>query len=128
MTDWKKVPTHIVAGMNELYQQMLPTKIYHNSRTRLEMGQNVLCWMCGKASETQTHVLTGCSTLTQSKYFIEQHHIMIDVLGGCSASVRKGIRELTGEKTKADETLSRMQTVILPNSLHIARSFKILPQ
>ena len=61
-------------------------------------------------------------------YDIEQHDIVIDVLGGCSANVRNSIRELTGEKTKADKTLSRMQKAILTNSLRIAWSFKILAQ
>ena len=53
---------------------------------------------------------------------------MIDVLGGCSANVGNSIRELTGEETKADKTINRMQKAILANSLHIARSFKILSQ
>ena len=39
-------------------------------------------------------------------YDIEQHNVVIDVLGGCSANVRSSIRELAGEKTKADKTLS----------------------
>ena len=56
MTDWNTAATHIIAGMNELYQQMLPMKVYHKSKTRLEKGQNVLCQMCGKALETQAHV------------------------------------------------------------------------
>ena len=53
---------------------------------------------------------------------------MLDVLGGCSENVRKSIRELTAEKTKADKTLNRIQKDILKNSLHIARCFKILSQ
>ena len=59
---------------------------------------------------------------------IEQHNIMIDVLGACSAIVRNSIRELTEEKRKSDKTLSRMQVPISTNSLHITRNFKILAE
>ena len=45
-------------------------------------------------------------------YDIEPHNIVIDALGGCSANVRKSIRELPGEKTKVDKTLSRTQKAI----------------
>lgn len=53
---------------------------------------------------------------------------MIDVLGAFSANVRNSMRELTEEKRKSDKTLSRMQEAILRNSLHVARSFKILAE
>ena len=57
-------------------------------------------------------------------YDIEQHNIVIDVLGGCSTGVRKSIKELVGVK-KADQTLNKMQKAVLTNSLNIARRFKI---
>ena len=241
MAEWKTAPTHFIAGVSELYQQMLPTKVYHKYKTGLETGQNDMCRMCGKVSETQAHVLAGCSKLAQTKYLtrhdaalkilfyemlkdldlvtfvppwysldqpkplyendkgkaywdvpvyaentevrsnridarvinkekkkvfllemscpwianrevkcaektikyatlrfelkqqhpgydIEQHNIIIDVLGGCSSHVKKSIRELIGEKKKATKIINRMQKSILTNSLHIARSFKILSQ
>jgi len=65
MTDRKTAPTYITAGVNELYQHMLPTQIYHKSKTRLETGQNVLCQISGQA-----RILAGCSKLAQSKYLI----------------------------------------------------------
>ena len=40
---------------------------------------------------------------------IEQHNIVINVLGGCSANVRNSVREISGEKMTADKILSRMQ-------------------
>ena len=67
----------------------------------------------------------GSSTLDMT---IDQHNIMIHVLGAFSANVRNSIRELTEEKRKSDKTLNRMQEAILRNSLHIARSFKILAE
>ena len=33
MSEWRSAPTHIVAGMQELYLQLLPTKIYHHKKT-----------------------------------------------------------------------------------------------
>ena len=70
ITDWKTATTDIIAGVVEVYQQMLPTKSYHKSKTRLETGQNALCRMCGKASETQTQLLAGFNKLAQLKYLL----------------------------------------------------------
>ena len=61
-------------------------------------------------------------------YDLEQHNIVLDVLGGCLETVRNSIRELTAEKTKAGKTLNRIQKAILKNSLYIARCFKMLSQ
>ena len=58
---------------------MLPTKIYHKSKTRLETGKNVLCRMCGKVPETQAHVLAGCSKVAQSKYLV-RHDSALKIL------------------------------------------------
>ena len=43
MNSWRLVPNHTAAAMQELYQHMLPTKLYHQSGTL-----NVMCPMCGK--------------------------------------------------------------------------------
>ena len=55
---WKTAPTHAVAGVYELYQQLLPTTIY----------QQYKCRMCGKDVENVPYVLSGCGALAQSKY------------------------------------------------------------
>ena len=31
---WKNAPTHTIAGVQELYQQLLPTKVYNNRKTK----------------------------------------------------------------------------------------------
>ena len=31
---WKNAPTHTIAGVQELYQQLLPTKVYYNRKTK----------------------------------------------------------------------------------------------
>ena len=61
---WKSAPTHTVAGVYELYQQLLPTKIYQQYKTKTSNNTDVKCRMCGKA----VHVVTGCGALAQSKY------------------------------------------------------------
>ncbi|XP_068704491.1 uncharacterized protein [Montipora foliosa] len=33
MSEWKTAPTHTIAGLQELYQQLLPTKVYHQEKT-----------------------------------------------------------------------------------------------
>lgn len=42
---WKTAPTHTVAGVYELYQQLLPTKIYqqHKTKTSNNTDSSVVC-------------------------------------------------------------------------------------
>ena len=56
-------------------------------------------------------------------YSIQQHNIVVDVLGGCSASVRSSIKELFG--SKGDAVLRRVQKAVISGTLNIARNFKI---
>lgn len=65
---WKTAPTHTVAGVYELYQQLLPTKIYQQYKTKTGNNTDVKCHMCGKAVESVPRVLSGCGALVQSKY------------------------------------------------------------
>ena len=48
---WKAVPAHTVAGVYELYQQLLPIKIYQQYKTKTSNNTYVKCRMCGKAME-----------------------------------------------------------------------------
>ena len=64
---WKTAPTHTVAGVYELYQQLLPTKIYQQYKKKTSNNIDVKFRMCGKAMESVPHVLSGCSALAQSK-------------------------------------------------------------
>ncbi|XP_068670059.1 uncharacterized protein [Montipora foliosa] len=68
MSEWRSAPTHTVAGMQELYLQMLPTKMYHHKNTGCHTGLDLTWQLCSKAPETQAHVLAGCCTLAQTKY------------------------------------------------------------
>ena len=59
MSEWKTALTHTIAGLRELYQQLLPTKVYHQKKTGTHKSWDVKCRMCGKAAETQARVLAG---------------------------------------------------------------------
>jgi len=65
---WKTAATHTVAGVYKLYQQLLPTKIYQQYKTKTSNNTYVKCCMCGKAMESVPYDLSGCSVLAQSKY------------------------------------------------------------
>ena len=65
--DWSSAPTHTVAGMIELYKQLLAIKVYTTQKTKTTQG-DVSCRLCGKEAETLLYILSGLSTLAKSKY------------------------------------------------------------
>ena len=54
---WKTAQTRIVVGIQELYQKLLPTKVFYNRKTGT-----------GKATESVSHILAGCGALAQTKH------------------------------------------------------------
>ena len=60
MKEWSSAPTHTLAGMIELYEQLLLTKVYTTQKTKTTQG-DVSCSLCGKEAETLPHLLSGCS-------------------------------------------------------------------
>ena len=58
----------MIAGVYELYEQLLPTLVYQAKKTRTGPSDRTLGRLCGKASETVAHILAGCPALAQSKY------------------------------------------------------------
>ena len=34
---WKNAPTHTIAGVQELYQELLPAKVYYNRKTKSQI-------------------------------------------------------------------------------------------
>ena len=73
---WRTCPTYVIAGVFELYEQLLRTRVYQSKKTRTGSDQ-IMCRLCGKAAETvaHVHVLAGCSALVQSKY-LQRHNAM----------------------------------------------------
>ena len=53
--------------MNELFEQLLPTKLYTKEKTQTSTDGEVLCRKCEKVAESVAHVLVGCSSLAQTK-------------------------------------------------------------
>ena len=64
--------------MFELYEQLLPTRVYQNKKTKTGSDQ-IMCRLCGKAAETVAHVLAGCAALAQSKY-LQRHNAALKVI------------------------------------------------
>ena len=72
MNNWRSVPTNTIATIQELNQQMLPTKLYHQRKTAKGSGtSNVMCRKCAKSPESVPHVLAACGTLAQTEYLFE---------------------------------------------------------
>ena len=66
---WAKCPTYTIAGMYELYEQLLPRKLYIKEKTQTSTDGDVLCRLCGK-------VLVGCSSLVQT---LREHELVEEV-------------------------------------------------
>ena len=76
---WATCPTYTIAGMYELYEQLLPTKLYTKEKTQTSTDGEVLCRLCGKVAESVAHVLAGCSSLAQTKY-LYRHKAALKIL------------------------------------------------
>ena len=63
----------------ELYEQLLPTKLYNSRKTKTTDDPDARCRMCGKAQESVAHVLSGCSVLAQTKY-LSRHNAALKIL------------------------------------------------
>ena len=68
--DWLKEgktgPSNTIAAVRKLYQQLLPTKLYHHKKTGINTSPDVL-------------FLSGCSTLAQTKY-LARHNAALTIL------------------------------------------------
>ena len=80
LNGWQNCPTHTVAGLFELYEQLLPTRLPYDSQ---KMGKDstgaVTCWLCDKAPQNVPHVLAGCTALAQNKY-LTRHNAALKTL------------------------------------------------
>ena len=79
LSEWSCAPTHTVAGVMELYEQFLPTRVYSAYKTGTSDQNDIMYRMCGKAPECIAHVLAGCPSLAQTKY-MERHNTALKVL------------------------------------------------
>ena len=65
--------------MFELYEQMLPARLYTSHKIRTTSESEVLCRLCGKFPESVPHVLAGCPALAQNKY-LSRHNVALKIL------------------------------------------------
>ena len=79
LSGWKQCPTHTVAGLFELYKQLLPTRPSASQKTHTDTTGEVMCRLCNKAPESVAHVLAGCTALAQNKY-ITWHNAALKIL------------------------------------------------
>ena len=79
MMTWQRTPTHTIAGMMELYERVLPTKVYSYHKIGTTPANDTTCKLCGKGTESMAQVIAGCSALAQSKY-LERHSVALKVL------------------------------------------------
>ena len=73
-------PFYTVAGMYELYEQLLPTKLYTSKRIKTCLPDDVMCQLCGKCPESGPHTFASCPALAHSKYQKERHNSALKVL------------------------------------------------
>ena len=79
MNNWRTAPTHMITGVQDLYQQLLSTKSYTGKKIKTTNHQDYTCRMCGKGQESVAHVLAGCSAVAQTKY-LERHNSVLRIL------------------------------------------------
>ena len=65
---WTQCPTHTVAGMFELYEQLFTYEAVCLPETHTDKTGEVMRRLCNKAPESVVHVLAGCTSLAQIKY------------------------------------------------------------
>ena len=75
---WKNAPTHTIAGVQELYQQLLSTKVYYSGKTKSQVTDEK-CRLCRDPLENVQHILSGCSSLAQTKY-LQRHNNAFKIL------------------------------------------------
>ena len=79
LNEWRMCPTHTIAGMFEIYEQLLPTRLYAIHKTQASPNSDPTCRLCGTAPESMAHILSACPALAQTKY-LARHDAVLKVL------------------------------------------------
>ena len=83
LSDYKPAPIKTVARLQELYQQLLPTKLYASRKTKTRRDGDEKCRVCRKSRESVTHQVSGCSAPVQTLYlalYLARHHAALKFL------------------------------------------------
>ena len=54
LKNWDTAPTHTIAGMLELYEQLTPTKVYYARKTQTNHPNDTLCRLCERPKVSLT--------------------------------------------------------------------------
>ena len=73
---WRTCPTNVIAGVYEIYEQLVLTRVYYSKKTRTGPEIEIMCRLYGMAAESVGHVLAGCSA--QSKY-LQRHNAVLKI-------------------------------------------------
>ncbi|XP_068726388.1 uncharacterized protein [Montipora capricornis] len=76
---WKAAPTQVVVSIQELYEQLLSTKVFYHRKVGTSGSGEEKCRMCGKATESVPHILAGCGALAQTLY-LARHNNALKIL------------------------------------------------
>ena len=133
LSRWQNCPTHTVAGMFELYEQLLPTNrvdaLIIDHQTKRVITLEMSCpWITNRTKKTAEKTLKNGPLRWELKqqyqgYEVRQYNIIMDVLGGWSRDLDVTMKELVGSRSK--RVLQNMQKAVLSGSLNIARTFKV---
>ena len=69
----------MVVGIRELYQHLLPAKVFYHRKVGTSGSVEERCQMCGKATESVPHILAGCVALAQTLY-LARHNNALKIL------------------------------------------------
>ncbi|XP_068739001.1 uncharacterized protein [Montipora capricornis] len=106
---WRTCPTYVIAGVFELYEQLLPTRVYQNHVTVDSTAKSVILlemscpWMNNREIKSCEKTEKYAQLRLESKrqfpgYQVKQFNIVMDVLGGYSEELESTIRSLVGVK------------------------------
>ena len=79
LRSWSEAPSHTIAGIVEMYEQLTPTKLYTARKAKTTQVNDITCRMCGKSPENLPHVLARCLALAQNEY-LPRHNAALRVL------------------------------------------------
>ena len=76
LSGWRSCPTRTIAGMFELYKQLLTGTA---QKTRTTSSSDVMSRLCTKAPESIAHILCRRSALVQNQY-LSRHNRALKIL------------------------------------------------
>lgn len=62
--------------MFELYEQLMPTRLYASQKTLTGPGGGVTYRLCGSAPESVPHISSGCKAPAQNKYLFRNNAVL----------------------------------------------------